>query len=114
MARGKKHTSSHRSKASSQGVQAKKHLGQHFLKDEYIAQKIASILVLDQSNNVLEIGPGTGVMTKYLVEQPIDLIAMDLDRESIIHCPPVVHVDIDNEEKQAMLLQRLYDICLFQ
>lgn len=83
MARGKKHTSSHRSKASSQGVQAKKHLGQHFLKDEYIAQKIASILVLDQSNNVLEIGPGTGVMTKYLVEQPIDLIAMDLDRESI-------------------------------
>ena len=83
MARGKKHTSSHRSKASSQGDQAKKHLGQHFLKDEYIAQKIASILVLDQTNNVLEIGPGTGVMTKYLVEQPIDLIAMDLDRESI-------------------------------
>jgi len=83
MAKGRKHTNSHRSKASSNGVQAKKYLGQHFLKDENIAEKIASILLLKETNQVLEIGPGTGVMTKYLVEQDIDLIAMDLDKESI-------------------------------
>lgn len=83
MAKGRRHSNSHRTKASSQGVQAKKYLGQHFLKDEHIAEKIANILVLDQTNNVLEIGPGTGVMTKYLVKQPVNLIAMDLDKESI-------------------------------
>lgn len=83
MAKGKKHSTSHRKKASSQGVQAKKYLGQHFLKDENVAAKIAALLTLKNTDQVLEIGPGTGVMTKYLVEQPIDLIAMDLDRESV-------------------------------
>ena len=64
-------------------VKAKKHLGQHFLKDESIAQKIGGILTLDGYGKVLEIGPGTGVLTKYLLERDLDLVAMDLDRESI-------------------------------
>jgi len=64
-------------------VRAKKYLGQHFLKDEGIAQKISNTLTLEGYRNVLEIGPGMGVLTKYLVEKDIDLIAMDLDTESI-------------------------------
>ena len=47
-------------------VRAKKHLGQHFLKDENIAKKIADTLTLENYTNVLEIGPGMGVLTKYL------------------------------------------------
>jgi 16S rRNA (adenine1518-N6/adenine1519-N6)-dimethyltransferase len=64
-------------------VRAKKHLGQHFLKDESIAKKIADTLNLNGCNNVLEIGPGMGVLTKYLLEKNINLIAMDLDTDSI-------------------------------
>lgn len=66
-------------------VRAKKHLGQHFLKDETIAQKIGDTLTFDGYNNVLEIGPGMGVLTKYLVEKDIELIAMDLDSDSITY-----------------------------
>ena len=64
-------------------VRAKKHLGQHFLKDENIAQKISNTLTLKGYKNVLEIGPGMGVLTKYLLEKDIDLIAMELDTESV-------------------------------
>ncbi len=64
-------------------VRAKKHLGQHFLNDESIAEKIGNTLTLEGYKNVLEIGPGMGVLTKYLVEKDIEVIAMDLDKESI-------------------------------
>ncbi|MDX1326582.1 MAG: 16S rRNA (adenine(1518)-N(6)/adenine(1519)-N(6))-dimethyltransferase RsmA [Arenibacter sp.] len=64
-------------------VKAKKHLGQHFLMDEAIAKDIADTLRLQGVRNVIEIGPGTGVLTKYLLEKNIDLVAMDLDQESI-------------------------------
>lgn len=64
-------------------VRAKKHLGQHFLKDESIAKKIAETLSLDHCDTVIEIGPGMGVLTKYLLDKPAKLIAMDIDTESI-------------------------------
>jgi 16S rRNA (adenine1518-N6/adenine1519-N6)-dimethyltransferase len=67
----------------SQPVRAKKHLGQHFLKDENIAKKIADTLSLSAYKKVLEIGPGTGVLTKYLLLKGADLTAIDLDSESI-------------------------------
>ena len=66
-------------------VKAKKHLGQHFLKDEGIAKDIADTLSLNGYKNVIEIGPGTGVLTKYLLQNEIDLVAMDLDAESIVY-----------------------------
>ncbi len=66
-------------------VKAKKFLGQHFLKDEEIAEKIANTLGLENYSNVLEIGPGTGVLTKYLLSQPISLKVLELDRESIAY-----------------------------
>ena len=73
----------HRSQNSREPVRAKKHLGQHFLKDENIAGKIAEVLDYKDYKNLLEIGPGTGVLTKYLIAKPVQLVAMDLDRESI-------------------------------
>ncbi len=66
-------------------VRAKKHLGQHFLHDEGIARKIADTLSLNGYKNILEIGPGMGVLTKYLIEKPVQIIAMDLDSESIAY-----------------------------
>lgn len=66
-------------------VRAKKHLGQHFLKDENIAEKIGDTLTLKVYKNVLEIGPGMGVLTKYLIKKDIEVIAMDLDSESITY-----------------------------
>jgi 16S rRNA (adenine1518-N6/adenine1519-N6)-dimethyltransferase len=67
----------------SKPVRAKKHLGQHFLIDESVAENIANTLTLEGYKNILEIGPGTGMLTKYLVEKPIELIAMEVDWDSI-------------------------------
>lgn len=75
-------------------VKAKKYLGQHFLKDEAIAQKIAGTLLQKEYRNIIEIGPGTGVLTKYLLLRDINLVAMDLDADSIIylnHTFPLEH-----------------------
>jgi len=84
MSKKKKSTQSKPSKTRQQGpVKAKKHLGQHFLRDETVANQIAQTLVLDTTRNVIEIGPGTGVLTKYLLERKTNLVAMDLDSESI-------------------------------
>ncbi|MEZ4838333.1 16S rRNA (adenine(1518)-N(6)/adenine(1519)-N(6))-dimethyltransferase RsmA [Flavobacterium sp.] len=64
-------------------VKAKKHLGQHFLTDENIAQKIADSLTLNGYQTVLEIGPGMGVLTKYLLEKPISTYVIEIDLESV-------------------------------
>jgi 16S rRNA (adenine1518-N6/adenine1519-N6)-dimethyltransferase len=50
-------------------VKPKKYLGQHFLNDENIARKVVDSLSLCNYSNVLEIGPGTGVLTKYLIKK---------------------------------------------
>lgn len=49
-------------------VRAKKHLGQHFLQDKLIAKKIVDSLDLENCQNILEIGPGMGILTTYLLE----------------------------------------------
>ena len=65
-------------------VRAKKHLGQHFLRDMEVASRIAGSLPLDGRTSVLEIGPGTGVLTQFLLQNPdIDLTAVELDGESV-------------------------------
>ncbi len=64
-------------------VKAKKSLGQHFLKDQNIARKITDSL-LPVTPDVLEIGPGMGVLTRHLLEQGnFSVKAIDIDRESI-------------------------------
>lgn len=65
-------------------VRAKKHLGQHFLKDENIAKKITDALTLKGYRKILEVGPGMGVLTKYLLQNPaIETTVIDIDTESI-------------------------------
>jgi len=67
-------------------VKAKKHLGQHFLKDENIAKKIADSLKAENYNKVLEIGPGMGVLTKYLLERKnLDVYVVEIDTESVAY-----------------------------
>lgn len=65
-------------------VQPKKSLGQHFLKDKEIARKIAYALTGEGYDSVLEIGPGMGVLTGYLIERGFpDFRVIEIDRESI-------------------------------
>lgn len=64
-------------------VKAKKHLGQHFLKDESIAKDIADSLTLNGYDDVLEIGPGMGVLTKYLLQKRITTHVIEIDSESV-------------------------------
>lgn len=66
-------------------VRAKKHLGQHFLKDETIAMKIADTLSYQGYKHVLEIGPGMGVLTKYLLEKKVTTHVIEIDRESVAY-----------------------------
>ena len=62
-------------------VKPKKSLGQHFLTDENIAKKIVN--GLSKNDYVLEIGPGTGVLTKYLIQSTENLKLIEIDQESV-------------------------------
>jgi len=64
-------------------VRPKKKLGQHFLTDLNVAKKIADLLDYSTHQNVLEIGPGTGVLTQYLVSKTAKLHLIEVDEESI-------------------------------
>ena len=64
-------------------VKAKKHLGQHFLNDEQIAMRIADTLSLKNYDTVLEIGPGMGVLTKYLLKKDVTTYVIEIDTESV-------------------------------
>lgn len=67
-------------------VRAKKYLGQHFLTDMEIARRIAGSLPADDKVDVLEIGPGMGVLTQFLLQNPnINLTAVELDTESVAY-----------------------------
>lgn len=76
-------------------VRAKKQLGQHFLTDENIAHRIADSLT-GTTPHVLEIGPGMGVLTKYLLaDARLDFHAIEIDRESVAYLHthyPTLHV----------------------
>lgn len=68
-------------------VRAKKHLGQHFLKDKNICRKIADQYSTHQGcNRVLEIGPGMGALTEFLLQrEDLEVWVMDIDAESIVY-----------------------------
>lgn len=62
----------------------KKSLGQHFLKDEQMCRKIVQALPVVPGQQVLEVGPGAGAITKYLLELPgIEFKAVELDSEKV-------------------------------
>ena len=67
-------------------VRPKKNLGQHFLTDLNIAKRIADTVDEPYTDlPVLEVGPGMGVMTQYLVEKPRPLKVVEIDRESVAY-----------------------------
>lgn len=70
-----------------QKVKPKKHLGQHFLTDQQLAQNIVDLLQLPvETCDVLEIGPGMGVLTQYLLlKENLNLKVIDIDAESIAY-----------------------------
>jgi 16S rRNA (adenine1518-N6/adenine1519-N6)-dimethyltransferase len=92
-------------------VRAKKNLGQHFLKDLNIAKKIVNGLTLsDKPIHVLEIGPGTGVLTRFLLEIPqIDLTLIEIDKESVEYLNlqyPQLHDKIISDDFLAIDLNK--------
>lgn len=65
-------------------IRPKKNLGQHFLKDKNIARKIVSNIRFSGCRNLLEVGPGTGVLTEFLIEiGEFDFTAVEIDPESV-------------------------------
>ena len=93
-------------------VRAKKHLGQHFLKDETIAEKIAYSLI--EEADVLEIGPGMGVLTKYLITNPQvkHLKVVEIDTESVEylqHNYPKLQENIISADFLKMNLNTIYE-----
>ena len=64
-------------------VKPKKSLGQHFLTDENIARAIADTLDNYPNTPILEVGPGMGVLTQYLIAKKHDLTVVELDHESV-------------------------------
>ena len=79
-------------------VKAKKYLGQHFLKDQNIARKITESL-LPVTKGVLEIGPGMGVLTRYLFQDSrFDILAIDIDQESIDY----LHEELPDHKNQII------------
>ncbi len=67
-----------------QPVRAKKHLGQHFLNDENIARDtVGALLEKDKTSFIIEVGPGTGVLTQFLINDVENFLAMDVDGESV-------------------------------
>ena len=64
-------------------VKAKKHLGQHFLKDLGIARDIAHSLSLSNYSKILEVGPGMGILTQFLIPLDTETFVIEIDKESV-------------------------------
>lgn len=90
---------------------AKKSYGQHFLVNELITERISeSLIYADEYKNVLEIGPGQGVLTKYLLEKSYDFKAVDADRDMIHHLFNRFPEKADHFILEDCLKLNLYDL----
>lgn len=94
-------------------VKPKKALGQHFLTDLGVARRIAATLDGYTSLPVLEIGPGMGVLTRFLLERGHDLTVVELDTESVgwlkENMPALPHEKIISADFLKMDLDKLFD-----
>ena len=93
-------------------VKPKKNLGQHFLTDLNIAKRIADTVDACPDIPVLEIGPGMGVLTQYIVEKPREVKAVEIDSESVRYLHehfPKLRDNIIGEDFLRMDLQKIFD-----
>ena len=93
-------------------VKPKKNLGQHFLTDLSIAKRITDTVDACPEIPVLEIGPGMGVLTQYLVEKPRMVKAVEIDAESVAYLYerfPKLHENILGEDFLQMDLTQIFD-----
>ena len=94
-------------------VRPKKNLGQHFLTDLSIAKRIADTVDSPYADiPILEVGPGMGVMTQYLVEKPRPLKVVEIDRESVLYLNenfPKLRENILGADFLRMDLQQVFD-----
>lgn len=93
-------------------VRPKKNLGQHFLTDLDIARRIADTVDACPDIPVLEIGPGMGVLTQYLVEKPREVKAVEIDKESVAYLNenfPKLHDNIICDDFLRMDLTTVFD-----
>ncbi len=93
-------------------VRPKKNLGQHFLVDLDIARRIADTVDACPNIPVLEIGPGMGVLTQYLVEKPRQVKAVEIDKESVafLHSHfPQLHDQVIGDDFLRMDLHGIFD-----
>ncbi len=93
----------------SNGTRAKKSLGQHFLKSEKALRQIVEAGGITASDTVLEIGPGTGILTNQLLQKAKHVVAVEKDRELIHHLTETFKDEI--EEKRLTILEK--DILTF-
>lgn len=92
-------------------VKAKKHLGQHFLTDLNIAKRISDALELETGMPVLEVGPGMGVLTQFLLQnEKYNTSVVEIDHESVeylrIHYP---QLNIIEGDFLRLKLEKIYD-----
>lgn len=95
-----------------QKVRPKKNLGQHFLTDLNIAKRIADTVDACPALPILEIGPGMGVLTQYLVTKGREVKAVEIDKESVdyLHANfPALRDNIIGEDFLRMDLGRIFD-----
>ena len=64
-------------------MKAKKSFGQHFLTQEPIAERLANAIQPNGCDTIVEVGPGRGILTRYLLKQPLPVVAVELDRDLI-------------------------------
>ena len=92
-------------------IKTKKNLGQHFLNDKNIGKKIVESLKLDNYKRVLEIGPGKGILTEFILEKKIKLDLVELDKECInylIEKYPEIKNKIINQDFLKLDLNRVF------
>ena len=94
-------------------VTAKKRLGQHFLVDLSIAKDIADTVDVCPTMPILEVGPGMGVLTQYLIEKGRQLKVVEIDEESVTYLcknlPQLPEENIIPDDFLKMHLDRLFD-----
>ena len=93
-------------------VSPKKKLGQHFLNDLNIAQKIADLLQNQNCKNIVELGPGMGVLTQFLISGRRNLKLIEIDNESVTylnHKYSKMQKDILNEDFLKMDLSKIFN-----